>query len=328
MKWKIDQHGYCQLLHATGSAIQKALIVPTLHEPQLVANLAWHLPDTINSLKLSKGLSVKSGAVFVHAQPLVTSQSFPDKKPESVELGDLLLLRRNANGGNQRAMLLQAKKFQKLPATPGNQNQHHLYALWPFFEYTRSTEALNGQRRHIFGPDIYDAAKYLLIADGTQSGCAKFPTCLSIGCGCFMSCLSSYCLMTAHPSWPDLSHYRCFVTELVDFILGDAGKKFKAPYWNDKNWNKVIQDLTEITGARVSAYMRRASGCLAKDNRGNTQAFTRGSKDVFSFLIEDWDKNIDQSEIPPEVPDNRNSDGDDERGGISIISFVVSEKPG
>jgi hypothetical protein len=221
-------------------------------------------------------------------------------------------------------MLFQAKIFKNLPVKPDNPDQYHLYAYWPPFEYTRSSK-LNRAQRHIFGPDIHGGTKYLLIrksddVHGDEYCCSLF------GCCSCMPYLRRNCLLSAQPTPTALSHYRCFVSELIEFILGDAGKAFKTPHANDKNWNRVIKDLTDETGACASVFMGHASGCPAIDRRGNTLVFSRGSRDGLSFLSEDsWDAIADRNEAPPEVPANRSSDDDDERSGISIISFVVND---
>lgn len=125
-------------------------------------------------------MGISASGVFVHAQPFVRCSSFPDDRPESVEIGDLLLLRSAVHAGavlERRTLLLQAKKIPSVPATPGNRNQYHLYAEWPTFEYVCSTRELNGKRRHITGMDLYDASKYFLIHPG------HFP-CISHGLTC------------------------------------------------------------------------------------------------------------------------------------------------
>lgn len=114
-----------RLGHAVSCAVGDAFWYTTRSEPQLVANLVWQLPKYINAASLSGSTKVKAGGVFVHARPFVACTSFPEPKPASVEIGDLLLLRTlvvNKKVEEQHALLLQAKKAS-IPATPDNSNQ-------------------------------------------------------------------------------------------------------------------------------------------------------------------------------------------------------------
>jgi hypothetical protein len=212
------------------------------------------------------GCSVKAGSVFVHGRPLVTltSESFPDPKPKSVEIGDLLILRTGMRGRkvvDRRALLLQAKKVLRFPAEPpDNRNQHYLYAHWPCFTYVKSGE-LNNETRHVLGPDLYNGAQYLLIPTQVLAR-ASFPDPL----GRYPSngpFLKAGCDMTAQPSEPDLDHYRSFSSELMEFALGDAGKVFVHPPLRSftRGWDWVIDDLTRYTAERISKKMSWASGC-------------------------------------------------------------------
>ncbi len=118
---------YISMSLAIDVALKK---VRTQGEPQIVANLVFHLSTKINALNLT---SVKVGGVFIHAKPFVTCNSFPAPPPNSVEIGDLLLIRNGKRSGKiveQRALLLQAKKVKEIPTKPDNPNQYHLYSQW------------------------------------------------------------------------------------------------------------------------------------------------------------------------------------------------------
>lgn len=151
-------------------ALHSAFKNPAQSEPQLVANLVFEFPGQINNISLSGTTKVSAGGVFVHSRPLVACSSFPKTAPGSVEIGDLLLIRTlvvNKEVKEKRALLLQAKKVDSVPARPDNENQWHLYEKWPRFTYAARSGGLKGKTRHVNEPDMYDAAKYLLIGQGS-----------------------------------------------------------------------------------------------------------------------------------------------------------------
>jgi hypothetical protein len=327
MKFKISHNDYNNLCYEIEKSLSAALKDLSQHEPQLVANMVWHVPRQLNGYILKKGLNIESGGVFVHQKPQVKCADFPDKKHESVEIGDVLFLRTEKQNGkvsSRSAFLFQAKKFNKLPAKPNNYNQHHLYANWPLFEYIRSSSVLNGKNRHITGPDLYNATKYLLI-DEDPKCCLESAFCHIYN---FKRHWHHHCVLTAQPSYPEISQYRCFVEELTDFILGDAGKPFQSPHPAYKrNWDRVIDDLQNLTRNAASVYMTRASSGISS-SRGQYLCFLSGDCMVEDSIL--LKMNLPrQAEInsdgPPEVPPADYKD-DSNDGGVSIIEFVVSTK--
>lgn len=323
MKFTTDPANIYNLSIALGEALYESLKNPGQVEPQLVANLVFNLPDRINRVPFSGGFSVKTGGVFVHAQPFVRYSGFTATST-TVELGDLLLLRTGMKGGvvtDRQALLLQAKKCKRFPVSRIDRNQHHLYAQWPEFEYVRSP-SLNGEIRHIQGMDIYSGAKYLLI--GQNNKCL----CCSPCCGkriCFSGGPATKCVFTAHPSEPDLNHYRCFFDEMYNFILGDAGKAYEIPFPPVTNgWDRVIDDLTKMTSKMKSAYMRRASSGGSR-TRGVSLCFMVGDLPAVSRLSEagiGGGGDDGEDDGPPEVPSQWYGE-DREEGGISTVEFVV-----
>jgi hypothetical protein len=309
-------------------AIDAALSNRTKSEPQLVANLVWEIPRAINTLSSVGGRTIRSGGVFVHAQPFVECSSFPHTKPSSVEIGDLLLLRTEVRGGqvsDRRALLLQAKKVSDFPATPDNANQHHLYATWPPFKYVRSTKELNGKERHITGLDLHDASRFLLIED-QASRCFQYPSCWCSfhPCRCHV--------MTASPTRPTLCHYRCFLCEFTDFLLGNAGKAFTfPPPGRTRNWDRVIKDMITVTAKRRSVFVGGAAGATVK-SRGQACALSFLSGDqpaTYGNLHAIWGKGSHQLENGNDGPPNVREKWaveNDESGGISIIEFIVSNE--
>ena len=276
------------------------------NEPRIVAQMVRAIPDAINGFSFSNGLRVNAGGVFVHQQPKVTCECFPET---SVEIGDLLLLRKEGN--QSRALLLQVKRRQSScrEIKPDNENQHKLYYSWPKFKYIRSTPELNDKTRHIKSKDIYMGAKYLLISDQhcQCQRCEKF--CCHGDC---CSCSLGYGMYTALPTMPHLSLFHCFIDELIQFFIGCAGKFYCQlhPNSSQTGWNKVISDLTDITANLFSKGTNGPRGHGIYRYRGST------SLSIPRFL--------DISHIP-EIPDNLEMDSgfDDNTGGPSIIEFTI-----
>jgi hypothetical protein len=323
MKWSIDPYYQRQLFKACYTAINDACCSTILGEPQIVANLVWSLPRAINDIANLAGWALQSSGVFVHAQPFVKCEDFPDSSSSSVEIGDLLLLRTEVHGTQvtgRRALLLQTKKVSGFPVKPDNENQLHLYATWPSFEYVRSTTDLNGKKRHITGLDLYDASRYLLIADHVHSS-PRY---------CHLIYPHHCCVLTASPTMPELSHYRCFVSELIDFLLGDAGKVFNTPPpARTRNWDRVIEDLINVTAKRVSVFMGRAAGSTTLA-RGQGLFFLSGVQlanqgILYGLLGDEHSLDENTNDGPPRVPAERMW-VDNQSDGISIIEFIISKE--
>jgi hypothetical protein len=328
MKWNTDLGNIILLYQAIWEALSASLGYLSKSEPQLVANLVVNLPNELNGIKgFKNGFSVKAGSVFVHGQPFVKCDNFPDKTPASVEIGDLLLLRTGISNGrviDRRALLLQAKKYTKLPAEPDNKNQYHLYAQWPAFEYVRSTADLNNKKRQLQGFDLYDAAKYLLIPKNPSYSPPDF-------------CVHD--VFTAKPLQPALNHYYCFLGEMIEFLLGNAGKEYSIDLPEDDiGWSRVIEDLTTVTAERSSKFMGRAVTGKNKAPRGQGQLLHLAGEFTTNGTLFKGFSESDISEInnisrganeggknePPKVSENWSEGGGE--GGISIIELVVSEE--
>ena len=306
---------YFSLLDAVSTAIFEALQNLDQSEPQLVADLVYHLPEELNRVRLKHGKKICVGGVFVHSSTFVKIQKFPAPKPSSVEIGDLLLVRTVRSKEKvleRRAFLLQAKKITRIPVKPDNQNQHHLYAEWPPFEYVRSKN-LNGKKRHIQGPELYDGAKYFLIANNRKE--IYIPCCVCCIC-------HSYHLpvATAKATRPQLSGYTCFYSEIINFIIGNAGRSYVQPNSKDIGWNRVIDDLLSETAQLVSVYTKRNG--TEKDKRGSGLLhFISGRFDKQASRFTEVDATF-RTDDPPELPDKREPE---EGGGISTIEFVIQD---
>jgi len=310
------------VIQALVAAVAAALRVPSQPEPQLVANLVWHITQEANRVR-----DLRAAGVFVHGQPHITCDNFPDKAPASVEIGDLLLLRsqQKAKGTltNKRGLLLQAKKTDHIPTQPDNRNQHHIYAHWPQFTYRRHMKDLNGETRFVEGVDLFDASQYLLLGDSTLQATAPVPPFWHVWP--FPEFGPAF---TAHPSLPSLTHHQCFIQTLVAFILGDGGKSYDdPPRAGDIGWSQVIHDLITVTGKQASLYVQKASksahdgrlcfltGDFRTDGTIAMQLANAGTSPSNDVL---------ESGEPPDIPESTESIPDS-AGGISIVEFIVGE---
>jgi hypothetical protein len=312
-----------ELCHAINIALEKSFADISQDEPQLIANLVWHLPNGVNNIAINNNETVKTGGIFVHSSPLVLSTKFPNNS-KSVEIGDLLLLRtemHHAKVTKKHALLLQAKKTLTTPTTPKNDNQYYLYSRWPKFKYTRP-KPLTGQIRIINGKDLSNASKYLFINTIKNINCFC-PSIWTIP----LFCEHNICYFLAQPLPHQLSHHSCLVNELLLFILGLAGKEYKDPNSDrDIGWNRVIKDLISVTASRSSKHIKKATE-EEQSSRGNIPQvyFTTGTTKTGAAL----DKAIGTPGEP-----YRNNDGPpiieidpgppEESRGIPIIEFIVS----
>lgn len=312
---------------AIARAMSKAFQNPNHFEPQLVANLVNELPLEINKLNFSVPKKLSATGVFVHSRPLVTCNSFPESLPASVEIGDLLLIRnlvKNKIIEEQRALLLQAKKLSSRKAKPDNENQWHLYEQWPEFTYAKRSGKLTGQVRHINEPDMYDAAKYLFLSQGSCLHGGAFKRCRDWRLCDYLGWPDSCYYQTAQPTKPEISRFRCFADELIEFLNGNAGKIFTKPLENSFGWNRFISDILEDTTNAKSIYMGRAAGQSKPAMRGNgVLMHFLEAQPSFSDLCEKIDGVSGNVNVPPNAPENHPSN--DDGGVFSIITFVVNQ---
>jgi hypothetical protein len=320
----LSESEYSLLCDAVSSSVRKALSNPEQLEPQLVANLVYRIPHAINQCSIGSKYRLTCSGVFIHQTPKVTIKHFPIAKPQSVELGDLLLLLHDGDG-RSRALILQAKKTAGIPVKPDNQNQHYLYALQPTFEYINSGTRLNKQKRRITGIDVYNGCKYILLRD----------PCKDRSTTCRWTERDGYnngqhqppVAWVAQPAWPELTHYRSFEHELIDFILGYAGKPYALPvHGNNKNWDCVINDLIQAVPNKFSRTMANATGgahskraCCFDFLSGETNsawAWTAEScKEVLTY------PSAIGNDVPPQVPNREDETSTDAPSALSIISF-------
>lgn len=317
------------IIEAVVCALENAFHNSALTEPQLVANFVWALPEYINNIHLPGETKVKAGGVFVHARPLVQPASFPCQSPKSVEIGDLLLIRTLVVDGSvkeKRALLLQAKKADSIPAVPDNKNQWHLYEQWPLFTYAARSGGLTGKKRHIKEPDMYDAAKYLLICTNPVAPWQAPPCCITWPYYGLYHWPLKCAISTAQPTKPEIGRYQCFAHELVGFLIGNAGKYFNEPAPRTRGWDRVIQDLITETAKATTIFMGRAAGQTTRSTRGSGVLFMITAKQSDFFSVAFGGESTSSRE-PPDIPREWQSD-DDTSGGISIIEVIFEQEGG
>jgi len=306
------------LLKAIYNALFSSLKDLKQTEPQLVANIVKYLPNEINNMGIP---NISSGGVFVHQLPQVKYLG----ASSSVEIGDLLILRTEKSNDtiiSRSALLLQAKKIDSFGKKPDNIIQHNLYNNWPEFEYTRASKDLKGECRKIEGTDLHSASKYLLIGNSASVNLNNQIICFY---KCFVydlnKCITS-CIFTAQPSFPLLSHHMFFIEEIYRFIIGDSGKRYQLPVsTKSRNWDRVIEDIIELTKESTSKYVLTAGGNGALRQQG-LFCFITGNP--LSFITPEM---VDASlyhkdDNPPDVP--KESSNNEEDSGVPIIEFVIN----
>lgn len=287
-------------------------------EPDYVAQMVFDLPRMINTrlaAHFPPHTRIAAKAVFVHQSPKVRCATFPSPLPQSVEIGDLLLAISHRHVGGQVdrwAMLLQAKVSRQYdPLLPDNQNQHHLYCLWPQFEYV--TSPLAGQFRNVAGPGLYTGAKYLLIdpLPGHPRHNQWFGW--------------RGIMLSAHPTQPRLSSVRRFDGQTFRTIFGNGGRAFMLNPPAHDGWDQVMTDLLTVTAQLVSR-------TLQGQPRGHGQLFF---VDGLPRLLHDADGSLplhvpiqhlvsEGQQIPPAPLGDGGIPADE--GGISIIEIDVEDE--
>lgn len=298
-----------EIMKILNCALTESYSTRPLIEVNVVASLVRNITRTINHeirpFLNNHQVFVSASGVFIHGRPLVTSNRFPESTPKSVELGDLLLLTTYIPPWNHyintQAMLIQAKIAENKGPKPDNMNQLYLYGFWPEFEYVRSGPDLNGKRRFITGPFLYEGAKYLFIGPKASHFAKKKNR-----------------FWTYQPTYPDVGGYRNFKTDLYNFIFCNTGKSFvfRPPHY-DIGWDQMITDLINVTAKKVTPPMGnrpRGKGYFI------TGESSGGLLGAVGINPDDLQKN--NPDIPPDFP----LDGEGEGGGISIIEFVIRDR--
>lgn len=309
-------------------------------EPAIVAKLTVDIPRVVkkwNSIQEKhSNIRFYSCGSFVHGRPWAMPL-FNNSDKRSVEIGDLLLITNIFKSTNdkepqeQRAMLLQAKKHGLnqlngtcvINITPPNDIQRTLYNQWPEFQYT-SPQNLRDQHRHIQGNDIYPGTQYLLINSDKDSQKSNdlCPVLQPRVCADYL---------TAYPEEP-LGHFNSFADELVNFILGNAGKVFKSDTESRTNlgWDNVIYDLIDYCKTHDSSFVHK-EGTKGKGRRMQDGRYLMYLPNIMPIID---DKGLsDLSECKTHIPNNsliaqsENEQESDEGGfGIIFFSIVVAQQ--
>lgn len=233
------------LAHEIEDSIQDAIKDLTQHqEPDYIAALTTgfvkSLPRILN--ETIKGMNFQVGGCFIHQKPLVKFIKAPYNKPESCEIGDLLIVYKQIKNNEVmfNALLMQAKKNNKpwgMTSIQANDHQLTLYTKWPRFEYWKAG-SLNGQKRSVNPKTCTPGAQYLLIEENNSPHYVKFYTA---------------------PSSQIIQASRCFAFCLVDFIEFHTGKPFvEKKRGRIDDWSQMIWDLISISAKSV--FNRKKAG--------------------------------------------------------------------
>lgn len=170
---------------------------------------------------------------------------------------------------------------------------------------------------------MYEAAKYLLIASDPAARCWNQMWHVDWPYHQFPHRLGVFSHYTAHPTNPELSRYRCFASELIEFLIDDAGKAFDKPKSRTRGWDRVIQDLIDETSKARTIFMERATKKIGKPTKGSGVLFMSLPNDSSFFSIL---HGVKAGELikRPDVPEAWG--GDDDGGGISIIEVVIEQR--
>ncbi len=215
--------------------LQRAPAKP--REEEYVAFLTlFAIPSIFNrwrKLLEARGHLLWGGSIFCHASPRVRTLN-PGSR--GCELGDLLVVHwHHALGGGvvRRALLLQAKVVQRLPARPNVAHpQHVLYSTWPEFRYVLPVQP---GTRDVLPKAARLGAQYLLFE---RNPALLVP--------------SAHVARTA----PLLDDSRTLAFTLLKVLGGVSGRIFQS--WSESassvGWTRVVWDLLRY--ARTEQFTR------------------------------------------------------------------------
>ena len=259
----------------------------TPEEPDFVAELVEGIPrDILKSLEVyAPGYQYAVSGIFCHQKPLACFGA--DKDPE---IGDILIvyIEENKSGVKKcNALLLQAKKCDKIPYTISHSEEHQLklYEEWPTFILKRAG-SYNGTEIDIQPKTLNAGAQYLLFQ--TPYNDEKKVCC-------------------AYPDKQIMPEKR-LSEQIIDLMKFFTGRTFiiknKNKYTDD--WSKLVLKLIGISG--VSYFTRRASGRVKSERQT-----IYGEASLFDEINE-------QIEINDNDNDNVNDDA------VSCLLIYAREK--
>ncbi|MBF0099029.1 MAG: hypothetical protein HQM04_16530 [Magnetococcales bacterium] len=320
------------LSYINGALTKSVVITPgkaSYDEAQIIANMVFHFTNDFHVLSGKyKNFSVDAsiGSIFVHQRPYVKITKSPCNIGKSIEIGDLLLFKHRTQGSpvwKRSSLLLQAKRTNSLHDTPGNLDQHCLYVCWPEFEYVNRKDFPIPARK-VTGPLLSKGSKYLYIQSqnrlfGGLPWCCG--TCLHCSRNCSTATLEATPINSVNPN--GLMNPRCFVSDLYDFMFGNAGRPF---FYGHKGigWSRVMTDLIDVTAKNIVNKMKIAGATNGARGQG-VLSFCVGTPILTRLKPRQltWCCGAYNADSPPEVPGF--DEYDEEEKGISIIEFKFIE---
>lgn len=230
----------------------------TPQEPDFVAELVNGIPQDIysNLRAYVPNYKFAVSGIFCHQKPLADFGA--SKKPE---LGDMLLayIEENKYAVTKcNALLLQAKKINKLPYIVRSSELHQLklYEEWPTFKLVRAG-MLNGTEINVQPKTLNAGAQYLLMQSpykDERKVCCAYPD-------------------------KKLMPEKKLSDQIIDLMKFFTGRTFTISALDGDDWSKMILDLIRISGG--STFNRRVSGRVNSDRLS-----TYGDTSLFNVLKE------------------------------------------
>jgi hypothetical protein len=317
----------------------KAVTAGEERERHRVAGLVRELPRSADHklapIFLEYGLGLRAQGLLVGDGLLVETGDVPRVKARGIEIGDLLLVvSLYGHGGEARhtALLLQARSSAgEYPPLPENDRCYRLYFKWPEFTYVKADPQLNGRRRRVEPPHLYNGAKYLFLRAADCPWPPFFCHDTAARVRWNLACGNPFQLFsyTAFPNSPHPTNCNCLVNELYDLLFGNGGRVFRfRPPEDTAGWDRVITDLMEATAALAAACPER----VGRWGQGAGGGVTGKSPGCSAGLL---DRVLDEAGVARTIQDQgcpAESRGvkkvdQTEYGGISMIEFVIEEFP-
>ena len=332
MIYPVSHGAYRSLYQALAKAVSAGIASGSPKEQRIVYELSREISGAVDTWNQNYNnwspFNVECNSFFLHQRPYIVSPGI-----NRIEIGDLLLVQKELGAAgdlvSSRAILMQAKNthgrdpVNYSPSyTPGNREQWDFYATWPSFNFV-DVAHFGAQCRDVTGLDLYDASRYLLLECGGNHSATVCSACNS---NCHPSGRSAHCCaITAYPTQPELSHYRCFISEVVQLIFGNAGKLLASPVKGSTGWKDLIDDLDRVTGPQLvpPSFLGQHVPTPVSPTRG---CYLRNSWNL-STNRHYGDNGVAAGNGPgkPTIPGEDHQSNDDTEG-FSIIEFVVTHK--
>ncbi|MBR6295741.1 MAG: hypothetical protein IKR40_04585 [Treponema sp.] len=209
-------------------------------EPSFIARMVMHLSHGIcDSLSVyAPNYDVVITTMFCHQRPIV---EFNGKR---CELGDILFVfdEKDKQDIKGNSLLLQAKKTDKNPVIPDNENQQELYSTFPKFNYFKpKLKDSNGNpiECDINPKEPCSGAQYLLL---------KEPFNLSDSCVCAL----------ATPVGQHVEGKDSLAQNLVDLLSFKTGRTYEPENGDSQDdWSNMVHDLLERGKIKNANYFEK-----------------------------------------------------------------------